>query len=112
MKHFIAVFLIFIPLHIFGQTQLTSSNLPIVIISTNGKRIPDEPKISANMKIIYNGQDQRNSVNDTQYNYDGYIGIELRGNSSLSFDQKQYTIETRDSAGENLVVFFKITFSG
>ncbi|MFX0140353.1 MAG: hypothetical protein ACFFDN_42330, partial [Candidatus Hodarchaeota archaeon] len=32
-----------------------SSNLPIMIINTYGQSIPDEPKITANMKIIHNG---------------------------------------------------------
>ena len=32
--------------------------------------------------------------------YDGSIGIKLRGNSSLSFNQKKYTIELRDSLGK------------
>jgi hypothetical protein len=37
----------------FGQL---SSNLPIVVITTpGGADIPDEPKITADMKIILNG---------------------------------------------------------
>jgi len=32
--------------------------------------------------------------------YDGAIGIKLRGNSSLSFNQKKYTFETRDEDGK------------
>ena len=32
--------------------------------------------------------------------YDGAIGIKLRGNSSLSFNQKKYTFETRDADGK------------
>ncbi len=32
--------------------------------------------------------------------YDGAIGIKLRGNSSLSFNQKKYTIELRDENGK------------
>lgn len=50
-----------------GQ-ELTSSNLPIVIITTelipgtgSHYAIPDEPKISATMKILY--------VNDSTINY-------------------------------------------
>ncbi|MCR5180536.1 MAG: CotH kinase family protein, partial [Bacteroidaceae bacterium] len=31
--------------------------------------------------------------------YEGPIGIKLRGNSSLSFNQKKYTIELRDEYG-------------
>ncbi len=34
--------------------------------------------------------------------YDGPIGIKLRGNSSLSFNQKKYTIELRDSQGKDV----------
>lgn len=89
---------------LLNAQQPFSSNLPIVTINTSGKTIKDEPKITADMKIIFNGEGQRNSTTDTKYNYDGFIGIELRGNSSLSFDQKQYTLETRDSQGANLDV--------
>ena len=35
-------------------------------------------------------------------NYDGPIGIKLRGNSSLSFNQKKYTIELRDNDGNEV----------
>ena len=35
-------------------------------------------------------------------NYDGTIGIKLRGNSSLSFNQKKYTIELRDGEGKEI----------
>ena len=35
-------------------------------------------------------------------NYDGPIGIKLRGNSSLSFNQKKYTIELRDNDGKEV----------
>ena len=35
-------------------------------------------------------------------NYDGLIGIKLRGNSSLSFNQKKYTIELRDNDGKEV----------
>ena len=34
--------------------------------------------------------------------YDGAIGIKLRGNSSLSFNQKKYTIELRDEQGKEV----------
>ncbi len=75
----------------------TSSNLPIVLINTGGAAIPDEPKIDATMKIIYNGEGAMNSVSDLA-NYEGNIGIELRGNYSQSLPQKPYNFETRDAA--------------
>lgn len=82
--------------------DFTSSNLPIVIIDTQGQNIRNEPKITAHMSIIYNGPGKRNHMTDAPNHYDGYIGIEYRGDSSLQFDKKQFAIETRDSLGANL----------
>ena len=42
----------------------TSSNLPIVLINTGGQSIPDDPKIEADMDIIFNGDGIRNNVPD------------------------------------------------
>jgi hypothetical protein len=38
------------------QIQITSSNLPIVIINTNGQEITSDEKITADMGIIFNGE--------------------------------------------------------
>lgn len=84
--------------------KIDSTNLPIVIIETNGQIIPDEPKVTAWMGIIDNGPGNMNHPDDSTNNYDGYIGIELRGHSSAGFPQKQFGIETRDSTGNNLDV--------
>jgi len=81
---------------------LESSNLPIVIINTNGQSIVADPKITATMGIIDNGPGIRNYMTDSLNDYNGYIGIDLRGHSSMGFAQKQYGIETRDVAGNNL----------
>lgn len=83
---------------------LDSSNLPIVVISTNGQTIPDAYKITARMKIIYNEPPRRNYVTDPGNIYDGYVGIEIRGVYSASLPQKPYGFETRDSLGNNLNV--------
>ena len=78
--------------------SLTDSNLPIVIITIDGNAgIPDEPKVKGNMKIIYSGAGQRNFVNEadpSKINYDGRIGIEVRGSSSQALDKKQYSLTT------------------
>lgn len=82
--------------------SFSSSNLPIILIETvNGATISDEPKTDASMKIIDNGQGQRNYLTDTPTGYDGSIGIEIRGRYSASLPQKPYGIETRDLNGEN-----------
>ncbi len=57
------------------------------------------------MSIIDNGPEKINHINDPFNGYDGPIGIELRGQSSLSlFPKKAYGLETRDSTGGNLNV--------
>lgn len=71
-----------------------NSNLPLVIIDTFGEEIADEPKIPANMKIIHNPGD-RNYICDAA-EFDGRIGIEIRGRSSQRFPKKSYGFETWD----------------
>ena len=85
--------------------DFSSSNLPVIVIDTHDQTILDEPKITASMGIIYNGPGNRNNITDPFNNYNGTIGIELRGNSTQNiFPKKPYSIETRDSLGENLNV--------
>jgi CotH kinase protein/Secretion system C-terminal sorting domain len=86
-----------------GLTQsFTSSNLPIIVINTGGLSILDEPKITADMGVIDNGPGQRNQLTDAYNNYNGKIAIEIRGSSSQSFDKKQYSIELRNAANEDV----------
>jgi len=92
-------------LRVGTNTGGLSSNLPIVIINTGGMEIPDEPKIDGYMGIIDNGPGQINNQYDPFNDYDGFIGIELRGQSSqYYFPKKSYGFETRDEQGENLNV--------
>lgn len=88
----------------------TDSNLPIVIINTDGNQgIPDEPGVFGSMKIIDRGEGQRNNVTDQNIaeflNYNGRIEIELRGSSSQALDKKQYRLTTlkADNATNNNV---------
>jgi subtilisin-like proprotein convertase family protein len=74
----------------------TESDLPIVVINTNGQNIDNDPKIMADMGIVYNGAGVRNHVTDPKNAYDGKIGIEIRGNYSASLPQKPYAIELWD----------------
>lgn len=85
-----------------AQVAFSSSNLPIVVINTNGQEIVDEPKISADMGIIFNGPGVRNNLTDPFNNYDGKIGIEIRGSTSQSFPKKQFGFELLDEAGESV----------
>ncbi|MBK7174617.1 MAG: CotH kinase family protein [Bacteroidales bacterium] len=83
---------------------MLQSNLPIVVINTFGTEIPDDPKITAHMGIISNGEGNLNTLGDPFNNYDGNIGIEVRGQSTQMFPKKCYGFETRDNQGENLNV--------
>jgi hypothetical protein len=78
-----------------------SSNLPILIIDTDGQRIPDQPRITAWMGIIDNGHGARNSLDDPYNGYEGQISIEIRGNSSQEFPKKSYALETQTESGDN-----------
>lgn len=102
------LFLAMILNHPFAWAQskqavdFTSSNLPIVKIDTHGQSIPyDDPRIVADMEIIYNGNDQRNHVNDPANNYSGKISMEIHGESSAGWDKKSYAIETQNTDGSN-----------
>ncbi len=92
--------LLFAVLGVYSQT-LISSNLPIITINTNGHTIVNDPKITADMGIIYNGVGVRNNITDPLNHYNGKIGIEIRGQSSQMFPMKAYSIELRDAVGES-----------
>jgi hypothetical protein len=104
-------FLLLFVLFFYGQTLLMpgqeqvefeSSNLPVILIDTDGKNIVDDPRIAARMRIINNPDGSRNFLTDTPYNYDGRINIEIRGKSSQMFPKKSYGFETQDAVGNNL----------
>lgn len=79
-----------------------TSNLPLILITTDAA-INAGAKVAGTMKVI-NQPEGLNSETDAPTDYDGRIGIKLRGNSSLSFAQKKYTLETWDQEGNDLEV--------
>ncbi len=100
----ITLLLLVISIKSFAQT-FTSSNLPIVIVTTDinpstGKprEIVDQVKVLGNMKVIERPAGERNFVNDQNnlnyLSYSGRIGIELRGSSSQDLPKKPYAITT------------------
>ena len=102
MKRNVLLVLLII-MSLWGLAQnFTDSNLPIVVINTdNGANIPDEPKVPGTMKIIWHQDGSRNYMSDIDnpefLNYDGRIGIEMRGSSSQTMlNKKPYALETRE----------------
>lgn len=81
---------------------LSASRLPILVINTNGQTIADDPKIMADMGIIYNGAGAINNLTDPYNYYNGKIGIEIRGQSSQQFPMKSYGIELWDATGNSV----------
>lgn len=93
-----------INIDLFDGAVPDSSEIPLVFIQTNGQSIGDEPKISASMHIINNGPGLMNYATDPYNEYDGTIGIEIRGSSSSMFPKKGYGLETRTVLDSNLNV--------
>lgn len=98
-------FLLLASQSLLAQTPAFSdSDLPIFIINTFGQEIPDEPKITAHLAVIWNGPSSRNSVQDSPNAYNGQIGLELRGNGTLLLPKNSLGFETRTTSGDNLNV--------
>ncbi len=103
-KVFLFVFTFYILPLVSAQVSFDKSTLPIIIINTPGRQtIPNEPKITAGMEIIFNGPGKINLLTDSTRSFKGSIGIELRGSSSQDLSPKKpYGIETRNIDGSNL----------
>jgi len=80
-----------------------TSNLPLIFISTNNQTIIQDSKIMADMKVL-NSASGVNNINDTTFEYNGKVGIQIRGFSSSTFPKKSYSVETRNTDTSNLNV--------
>lgn len=88
----------------FSAPSSFSSHLPIVKIYSD-QAIVDEPKVSGRMEIIWNGVGALSYSAEPGNEYNGKIGVELRGQSSLFFfPKKGLGFETRDENDEDLDV--------
>lgn len=97
LKFFFVLFLILVLSFSTIAQTFTSSNLPLVVLSTNGQTIKDDPKVIVDMGIIWNGPGKRNALSDPKNNYAGKVAIEWRGSSSQGFPKKSYGFETRSA---------------
>jgi len=87
-----------------------NSNLPLVVLNTNGQTIPTDTKIFAKMKVIDNGRGNRNQTNDVGNVYQGLVNISVRGATSAGYPQKPYSITTykADSTTDTNVVILNM----
>lgn len=68
---------------------LTTSNLPIVVITTPpGQTINDATRTVCDMGVIDNGVGVTNNVTDAYNGYNGKIAIEVRGSTSQQYPKK------------------------
>ncbi|MBK9730901.1 MAG: CotH kinase family protein [Chitinophagaceae bacterium] len=74
----------------------TESNLPLILINTNGQEIFSEPKVAAEMKIIDHGPGILNHPTDTDYAYVGKIMTELQGFTGPYYPKKNYDFDLVD----------------
>jgi len=80
-----------------------TSNLPLILINTNSQTIIQNTKIMVDMKVL-NSASGANNINDTTFEYNGKVGIEIRGFTSANFPKKSYSVETRNKDTTNLNV--------
>ncbi len=95
------VSLMFIITGSISAQVLTDSNLPIIIINTDGGVDIGFERVSGSVKIIYRGEGQRTYLSDQNnsayVNYNGRIDIKIRGNSTLFDPKSQYSLTTREA---------------
>lgn len=98
---FVLLILMYCEVLSHAQVDFTESNLPILSIETL-EAISDDGKIPGTMTVYWNEDGSINRLTDTPTDYNGNIGIKLRGQSSLAlYDKKSYSVETRDVLGED-----------
>jgi hypothetical protein len=96
----ISFLLFLLPNLLLGQ-NLTTSNLPIISLNTQGKTIMDDPRIQATMSIRYAGAGQTTNITDSPNVYNGLIDIEIRGSTSQQFPKKSYSLDTINADGSD-----------
>ena len=119
MKKLFYLLVLFLFFGITANSQVfTDSNLPIIIIttdidtSTNSPyEIVDNPSVLGSMKIIKHPDGSRNYLSDQNtaafLNYNGRLGIQIRGSSSQAVDKKGYeftTLMANNSSNNNVTL--------
>lgn len=88
-----------------AQSNITS-NLPIIVLDTKGAVIENDNKIQATFQISAPDPDQLHrfdiNSNNNNFQFSSDIGIEIRGNTSVFWEKKSYSIELRDANGNGI----------
>ncbi len=82
---------------VFFAVDVGTSEIPYVVINTNGNQIQNEPKVPATIQIFEKGELKQATT----------IGIEFRGSTSFRLsDKKSFGIESWDADGNDQDVTF------
>lgn len=84
-----------------GTIEVVSSELPIMLINTNGQSIPFQGGITAQMELKYAGPGNLTFLSGPSNEYNGQVSIGVRGATSAGYPQRPYKMETRTSTGAN-----------
>ena len=80
------------------------SSLGIVRLDTKGEGVGEDREwVDVDLAFIEGSADSPANVEDKP-TWSGHGAIHLRGNSSMGYDKKQYALETRDAAGNDIDV--------
>ena len=88
------------------MVAIDSTNLPIVWLQVDGNMILRDEYITARMKIIHNGDGQLNYADTVAHpgqniDYEGYIALRYRGNTSFLRSRKPYLFRPLDKPLED-----------
>jgi len=78
----------------------TGSDLPVVVLDTSAHRIPDEPKLPAQLRLFEAPVSGLEALAGPAA-LESPIAIEVRGYTSQEFPKKQYSLEARGAAGDD-----------
>lgn len=79
-----------------------STVLPVLRIDVAGQAIPENTKIAGSLRVIEDHDGSLTDIASRPSTLEAPIGIEYRGQWSLQFPKKGYSIELRDSAGDDV----------
>ena len=107
MRYYIhSLLLLCLPFLAVAQVNFVSTNLPIVKLTTESGEEVTQEKNPALLEIIHNDTGNRNLVSSPANEYSGNCGLKLRGESSLTFAKKSYSLEMWDENNEDIDTSF------
>lgn len=83
--------------NVIGVSDSFSSNIPLVYINTFFQAPRVDSMISGFARIVDKNGVNRNCAADSILQYIGHVDLKVRGNFSLNFPQRSYSLELKDA---------------